>query len=230
MFSGWIKLHRELLNKPIWKLSNPKQKTILITLLMMASHKIVEWEWSYQKFKIEPGQFVTSLESIKEIAGKEISIRNIRTSLVRFEKLGFLANKSTKQGRLISIINWESYQGNGNETDKETDKGVTKHRQRGDNYQECKECKNEKNIYFEQFWKAYPKKKNKGHAEIAFDKIKCDKEKIKIIISKIDELKKSNDWKKDNGQFIPYPSTWLNARGWEDEIESLEKEKNLFPF
>lgn len=27
---------------------------------------------------------------------------------------------------------------------------------------------------------------------------------------------------KDNGQYIPYPSTWLNQRRWEDE-EILEK-------
>lgn len=35
---GWIKLHRELLDKPIWTESTPEQKTILITLLMMANH------------------------------------------------------------------------------------------------------------------------------------------------------------------------------------------------
>jgi len=24
------------------------------------------------------------------------------------------------------------------------------------------------------------------------------------------------DWRKDSGQFIPHPATWLNAKGWED--------------
>ena len=28
----------------------------------------------------------------------------------------------------------------------------------------------------------------------------------------------SLDWIKDGGQFVPYPATWLNAKGWEDEI------------
>lgn len=28
----------------------------------------------------------------------------------------------------------------------------------------------------------------------------------------------SAEWQKDAGQFIPYPSTWLSARGWEDEL------------
>ena len=28
---------------------------------------------------------------------------------------------------------------------------------------------------------------------------------------------KQPDWKKNGGQFIPHPSTWLNNRRWEDE-------------
>ena len=27
----------------------------------------------------------------------------------------------------------------------------------------------------------------------------------------------ADDWEKDDGRFIPHPSTWLNAHGWEDE-------------
>ncbi len=35
----------------------------------------------------------------------------------------------------------------------------------------------------------------------------------------IEKAKQTKDWQKDGGQYIPYPATWLNARGWEDEIE-----------
>ena len=28
----------------------------------------------------------------------------------------------------------------------------------------------------------------------------------------------SPEWKKSGGEFIPYPASWLNARGWEDEL------------
>ena len=37
--AGWIKVHRDLLDKPIWIESTPEQKTILITLLMMVNHQ-----------------------------------------------------------------------------------------------------------------------------------------------------------------------------------------------
>ncbi len=108
--NGWICLHRCLLNKPIWKKSTPEQRSVLITLLLMANHEPSEWEWMGEKFSVNPGQFVTSLDSIKDMSGNGISIQNVRSALARFEKLEFLTNKSTKTGRLISITNWDTYQ------------------------------------------------------------------------------------------------------------------------
>jgi hypothetical protein len=29
--------------------------------------------------------------------------------------------------------------------------------------------------------------------------------------------RQSAQWQRDDGQFIPHPSTWLNGRRWEDE-------------
>ena len=107
---GFFKLHRELYHKPIWKQSTPEQKVVLMTLLAMAWFKPNEWEWKGQKFKTVPGQFVTSLQSIVDDCGKGISIQNVRSSLKRFEKLGFLTYESTKQGRLVTIANWDLYQ------------------------------------------------------------------------------------------------------------------------
>ena len=70
---------------------------------------------------------------------------------------------------------------------------------------------------FEQFWKAYPKKKSKGQAEKAFFKINPDEQLLAIMIAKIEQAKKSEDWIKEKGKYIQYPATWLEAKGWEDE-------------
>lgn len=110
MTGGWIKLYRQLLEKPIWQESTPEQKVILITLLSMANHEEKEWEWQGEPYKASPGQFVTSLESIKRKCGKGISMQNVRTALKRFEKYEFLTNKPTNKNRLITIVNWEVYQ------------------------------------------------------------------------------------------------------------------------
>jgi hypothetical protein len=47
---------------------------------------------------------------------------------------------------------------------------------------------------------------------------KPSEELVDLMIKKIKLLKETYDWKKNNGQYIPYPSTWLNKKGWEDEI------------
>ena len=85
---------------------------------------------------------------------------------------------------------------------------------------------NNKEIYkerFKQFWSAYPKRVDKANAEKSFNKIKCDDALIKIILSAIENQKNSDQWQKDNGKYIPYPSTWLNQHRWEDETTVLNK-------
>lgn len=126
---GWIKLHRQLTEKAIWLESTPEQKTILITLLMMANHEQKEWEWKGEKFKAEPGQFVTSLESIVKKCGNGVSIQNVRTAIKRFEKYEFLTNQSTNKNRLISIVNWGLYQDKETTTNKQTNKQLTSNQQ-----------------------------------------------------------------------------------------------------
>ena len=110
MSTGWIKLHRELIKKPIWQCSTPEQKVILITLLMMANHDTKEWEWKGEKYHCKPGEFVTSAKSIQKEAGEGISRQNIRTALKRFEKYEFLTIETTKVNTKIFIQNWEKYQ------------------------------------------------------------------------------------------------------------------------
>lgn len=145
---GWIKLYRELLEKPIWFESTPEQKTILITLLLMANHEGRQWEWQGQQYYAGPGQFVTSLAKIAEKAGPGISMQNVRTALKRFEKFNFLTNQSTKVNRLITIVNWGFYQENPNEPNKVTNSQLTKSQQRANKELTTnknvrnKECKN----------------------------------------------------------------------------------------
>ncbi len=130
--SGWVKLYRELKSKSIWQLSSPSQKVVLITILLLANHEESKWEWGGKQYICKPGQLITSLNSLANECGKDVSIRNVRTALERFEMLGFLTNESTKTGRLITVINWGKYQGCKSEDGKDSDKEPTKSRQRGD--------------------------------------------------------------------------------------------------
>lgn len=69
---------------------------------------------------------------------------------------------------------------------------------------------------FDRFWETYPKKRSKGQAERVWAKLKPDEMLQDRILKAIERSKTSADWLKDGGQFIPYPATWLNAKGWED--------------
>jgi uncharacterized protein YdaU (DUF1376 family) len=70
---------------------------------------------------------------------------------------------------------------------------------------------------FDIFWKLHPKKKSKGAAEKAWKRMTAEEQQA--AIDKLPEAMDSADWKKDGGKFIPYPATWLNSKGWEDEFE-----------
>ena len=75
---------------------------------------------------------------------------------------------------------------------------------------------------FDRFWDAYPKKVAKPVAEKAFQKLNPSEKLWKQIISDVDARKTSRDWTKDGGQYIPNPSTYLNQRRWEDEIQTVK--------
>jgi hypothetical protein len=71
---------------------------------------------------------------------------------------------------------------------------------------------------FEKFWAAYPRKRSKGDAIKAWDKIAPGPELVEAIVASVETHKRHLEWLKDAGQFVPYPASWLNARGWEDDL------------
>lgn len=88
---------------------------------------------------------------------------------------------------------------------------------------------NNKEIYkerFEIFYKAYPKHLKKAEVEKWFLKNKPDETLFKTIMTQLEKFKQTKEW--SNTQYIPYPSTWLNQKRWEDQIETKEdRDKKL---
>ena len=69
---------------------------------------------------------------------------------------------------------------------------------------------------FDIFWNGYPRKA--GNKRKAFDAFKKASVPLDVLLEAIKKQKKSAQWAKDNGQFIPYPATWLNGKRWEDDL------------
>lgn len=198
MEKGWIKLHRELLDKAIWTGSTPEQCKLLITLLCEVNHKSQQWVWKGQKFDIKPGQMITSLSSLAKKA--RVSIKNVRTGIANFQKLEFLANESAKTGRLITILNWDTYQSNEIEGGKANGKEVAK---RG---QLLKNIKNVKKDYTEQILISKNNKKYTELVDFLFGKNPFEEELTALLL-------------------LPKQILWKNFVGLARKAE--EKNKNI---
>jgi hypothetical protein len=83
---------------------------------------------------------------------------------------------------------------------------------------------------FQDFWKSYPKKIGKQEAKREWIKQNGNRPDLFSVISKIEDLKKSDQWKKDGGQYIPHPATWLNRGGWDDEVKIDVKKQSDKPW
>lgn len=75
--------------------------------------------------------------------------------------------------------------------------------------------------YFAIFWDAYPNKKAKTNALKAWNKIKPNGDLFDKIMRAVDIQKRSEDWQRENGRFIPYPATWLNGGYWDNEVKEV---------
>ena len=79
---------------------------------------------------------------------------------------------------------------------------------------------------FEKFWNFYPRlpdgrKPNKARAAKAWDKIQPDDSTIKAMATALLRQMNSEQWTRGIG--IPYASTWLNSRAWEEDYQPPEQ-------
>jgi len=73
---------------------------------------------------------------------------------------------------------------------------------------------------FETFWHTYPKKVGKDAALKSWNKAKPF---LDDVLNALYWQKESEQWKRENGKYIPNPSTYLNQGRWKDEapVEEL---------
>lgn len=223
MERGWIKLWRRIEDSAIFQ--NEEILKLWLLCLISANHKetYISIPGVLEPVKIKPGQFLTGRYELHAAYYKKKKKTNkspltVWRWLKFLEKVENLNIKSCSKYSIITINNWEAYQ----ENEHLMNTSRTPHEHLMNTNKNVKNYKNEKNTtnHFDEFWKAYPKKVGKGAAKKAWNKIKPTKDTLEKILSAIESQKHSDQWLKDNGQFIPYPATWLNQERWEDEEDS----------
>lgn len=206
-------------------------------LIREANHK----DQKYNGFIIKRGQLFRSYREIRDALKWRIGYRFQRyheSSMKRAMKAlmteRMIELVSEPRGNLITILNYDKYQDISNyaRTDDRTD-ARTNGEPVANQYRSAinKNVKNEKNInndHFDAFWQAYPRKVGKLQAQKAWKKIKQPAAMLSDILEALKIQCNSEQWKKDNGQYIPHPATWLNQGRWMDEIDKPKQPIRAF--
>ncbi len=129
--SGWIKLHRQIIDSE-W-FTDVNTNHLFTYCLLRANHKDATW----RGIDIKRGCFITSLDTLSKETG--LTIRQVRTSLDKLKVTSNLTSQPTNKYRLITITNYIKFQ----DDDKQPDKPVTSQRQTND--KPVTTDKNEKN-------------------------------------------------------------------------------------
>lgn len=94
---------------------------------------------------------------------------------------------------------------------------------------ECEEQNEDpKQQMFDEFWKAYPRKVDKKGAARSFFRIKGLTKAFPQIMEALEKCKKSQQWIKDGGNFIPHPTTWINQERWLSVIDNQIEKQSSF--
>lgn len=246
---GFITIHRKILDWGWFKKTNTFH--LFIYLLLTANFA----DGYFEGRLVKRGQLATSLPSIS--TGTGLSIQQIRTALNHLISTGEVTDESCHQYRIITVVKYDEYQkATGKSTDDQqtinrqsnrqsTDESTDDQQQYNNNNKYNKETNKQGNnnntspasresvrpddFDFEVFWQAYPKKVSKPDAIKAWKKIKPDELMQREIIRGLMRWKGSDQWTRDGGQYIPYPATWLNRRGWEDECPAARPERKPEP-
>lgn len=118
--SGWIKLHRKILNSDFYRGLTGRQRDVIISLLLMVNHEPREWIYKGVKYKTEPGQCLTSLQKIADRCGKDCTREVVRATIKHAENAHFLHQETHKAHTVITIENWDKYQDSNTENAQDT--------------------------------------------------------------------------------------------------------------
>lgn len=106
--SGWIKIHRKVLEWEWYDDTNTFR--LFIHLILKANHK----DKNYRGQLVEAGCLLTGRELLAQETG--LSVRQVRTCLERLKSTNEVTINSSRQGTIIQVVKYKDYQIATNET------------------------------------------------------------------------------------------------------------------
>ncbi|PHS61662.1 MAG: hypothetical protein COB12_12035 [Flavobacterium sp.] len=102
MSTGWIKLHRQLLDWEWYDDINVMR--LFLHCLLRVNHKPKKW----RGIDIERGQFYTSLDTLVDETG--LTAQQLRTCFSKLKSTGEITSSGMARGRMITVVSFELYQ------------------------------------------------------------------------------------------------------------------------
>ena len=200
--SGWIKLHRQIVDWEWYTEHNTFR--VFIHLLLTANHK----DKKYRGIELKAGSIVTSRDILAMATG--LSVRQVRTALDKLKTTNELTIKTSSQGTIIQIVNYSKYQV---ETSEMTNERPTNDQQTTTNKNEKKEINTKysflasllENGFDEKLskeWMEVRKQKKAVNTQTAFDDFMTQVKKHGGERNRILRICVERSWKGFN-------STWL---------------------
>lgn len=172
--NGYVKIYRKLLDNPII-CKDSDYFSVWIYLLLNATHTEYDTIFKNERITLKSGQLITGRRVIAEKLN--IDENKVQRILKMFEKQHQIEQQTSTKNRLISILNWNEYQGERQQHEQQVNN------KRTTSEQQVNTNKNDKNIKNEKNEKNIIKEKEKKETEI--DKIInanfTDKEIIETI-------------------------------------------------
>ena len=166
---GWISLHRKLQECDIWLDDEPfDRRSAWIDLLLSANHEDKGLIFDGHRIIVERGQLITSVRklSAKWHWGKDKTLAYLRL----LEELQMIERKADSRKTLLTIVNYDIYQNEDlnertvNRQSTDSQQTVSRHRPATNNNVNNENNENKYICSFEDFWKIYPRKTDKGRA------------------------------------------------------------------
>jgi len=148
--SGWIKLHRQIVNSS--KFADPDILRLWILCLTKASHKETVVVIDKREVPLTPGQFITGRFSLHQDYNallsprKKIPETTLWNWLKRLESWGDLDIKTTNKYSVVTVLKWNDYQETLTADGQQIDNRLTANGQQIDTNKNVKNLENEKNV------------------------------------------------------------------------------------
>jgi asparagine N-glycosylation enzyme membrane subunit Stt3 len=214
--SGWIKLHRQILE---WEWYSDNNCFRLFT------HLVLKANYKQKRFKgieLKKGSIVTSRDILARETG--LSSQQIRTALNKLISTNEVTSVTSSQGTIIQIVNYEKYQVETNETTNEqptdnqrvTTNNKVKKENKEINTFEASLCEYGFNPELIKQWLIIRKQKKSVNSEIAFKGFIREVEKSHLTKDEILRLCIEKSWKGFEAIWVEKPKQQITETNFNE--------------